>query len=284
MGAGIRGELTPDGEKPAGEIAAERSIRLLVAYDGAAYHGWQVQPELPTVQGELERALAAITGRAVRVQGAGRTDAGVHALGQVASLRVVTRLDSVRLRAALNAHLPRDIRIERAGEAPPDFAARFSALWREYRYLLARSESPFLRGRAWVPRHWPDPARMNAALLPITGEHEFTAFTTQPEGPYGCRVHEAMWSEWEGGLAFTIRSNRFLYQMVRILVGTCVEIGRGRLDPEALARILEQGDRRHAGPLAPAAGLYLIQVGYDPPWPDEAVALSARPPLRRSAR
>lgn len=244
------------------------SYRILIAYDGGPYHGWQFQPGLPTVQGELERAIQAITGKAIRIQGAGRTDAGVHALGQVASFRVETRIPAERLAAALNAHLPPSIRVLASAAAPAPFAARFSAHWRAYRYLLARRETPFTRGRAVVPRGWPALEPMRRALPAILGEHEFRAFTAQPDGPFGCRVHEATWEEWDEGFLFSIRSNRFLYQMVRILVGTSLEIGRGRREAESLATLLEGGDRRAAGPLAPACGLYLAAVGYDPPWPD----------------
>ena len=263
--------------KPASELEPEtadahpappvRNYRLLVSYEGSAYHGWQFQPGLSTVQGEIERALFAITGQAVRVAGAGRTDAGVHAIGQVATFRLATRVPEERLRPALNKHLPRSIHIRAAGEAPARFAARFSATWRRYRYLLAREQGPFLRGRAWVPRSWPDAELMRAAVAVLPGEHECGAFTTQREGPYGCLVHEASWEEWDGGVAFVIRSNRFLYQMVRVILGTCVEIGRGRMAPDAMETILASGDRRQAGPLAPAAGLYFLDVGYDPPWP-----------------
>lgn len=274
-GASTQGEhLTPPGSTAPEQEAASaqpappvRNYRLLVSYEGSAFHGWQFQPGLPTVQGEIERALLAITGQAVRVAGAGRTDAGVHALGQVATFRVATRVPEERLRPALNKHLPRSIHIRAVGEAPARFAARFSATWRRYRYLLAREQSPFLRGRAWVPRSWPDAALMSAAVAVLPGEHECAAFTTQAEGPYGCLIHEACWEEWDGGLAFVLRSNRFLYQMVRIILGTCVEIGRGRLAPDAMEAILASGDRRRAGPLAPAAGLYFLDVGYDPPWP-----------------
>ena len=118
-----------------------------------------------------------------------------------------------------------------------------------------------------MPRSWPDAGLMSAAVAVLPGEHECGAFTTQPVGPYGCLVHEACWEEWDGGLAFVIRSNRFLYQMVRVIVGTCVEIGRGRMAPDAMGAILASGDRRRAGPLAPAAGLYFLDVGYEPPWP-----------------
>lgn len=267
---------------PADAVAAplpERAYRLLVAYDGGRLHGWQLQPGLATVQGELETALHAVTGLAVRVAGAGRTDAGVHALGQVASFRCATHVPTERLRPALNAHLPPDVRVLRAEEAPLEFHARFSASWRRYRYLLAREQSPFLRGRAWVPRGWPELEPMREAVRTLPGERDFRGFTTQPDGPFGCRVHEVDWTRWDEGCAFVIRSNRFLYQMVRILVGTCVEIGRGRREPDALRRVLEGGDRRAAGPLAPAAGLYLVDVGYEPPWPADHTPVAPLPPL-----
>jgi len=250
-------------------------FRGVVAYDGGRFHGWQFQPRLPTVQGEIERALGIIVRSSSRVQGAGRTDAGVHALNQTCSFRAVTVLAPERLQAALNAHLPPDIRIRSLDEAPEGFSARFSARWRSYRYLLAREASPFWRGRAHVPRSWPDPPAMQAACEVLLGEHEFRAFTTQPEAPFGCCIHEIGWSVWRRGLVFTVRSNRFLYQMVRILVGTFLEIGRGRLRPEQMGRILEGGDRRAAGPLVPACGLYLHRVGYDPPWPEEGALETA---------
>ena len=255
------------GEEPDPPPAGARLFRAQVAYDGGRFHGWQFQPAQATVQGEIERAIAAVTAHQIRVQGAGRTDAGVHALGQVCSFDLSTRLEPPRLLAALNAHLPPDIRIFHLEEAPPGFSARFSACWRRYRYFLVRRADPFRRGRAYVPRTWPDLIRMREAAPVLVGEHEFRSFTTQPEGPFGCRVEEADWDAWGGGYVFSIRSNRFLYQMVRILV----EIGRGRIPPEAMARILAGGDRRAAGPLAPGVGLYLAEVGYDPSWPDREV-------------
>lgn len=246
----------------------ERAFRALVAYEGSEFHGWQFQPGLATVQGAVEDALFGITGMRTRVQGAGRTDAGVHALGQVADFIVATRVAPERMARALNAHLPGSVRVLAVAPAPGGFSSRFSARFRRYRYHLDRVHTPFNRGRAFVPRTWPDLHRMQAALDPLAGEHDFRAFTTQPEGPHGCFVHHLSWEERPGGLVFTVQANRFLYQMVRILVGTSLEIGRGRLDPEDMRRILQGRDRRVAGPLAPAAGLYLEEVGYEPPWPD----------------
>jgi tRNA pseudouridine38-40 synthase len=261
------------GEAGPPEEGKGRLFRGLVAYDGGRFHGWQAQPVLSTVQGAIEEAILKVSGRELRIRGAGRTDAGVHALGQVMSFTLETELAPERLRMALNAHLTPEIRVLCLEEAPAGFEARFSATWRSYRYLLAPVASPFLRGRALVPRSWPDLERMRAAAPALLGEHDFHAFTTQPEGPYGCRVDEAAWEELPGGLIFRVRSNRFLYQMVRILVGTFLDIGRGRLAPEQMGQILERGDRKGAGALAPACGLYLAAVGYDPPWPARGVKL-----------
>ncbi len=258
----------PDASPSTSATEEERRFRALVAYDGGRFHGWQFQPGLSTIQGEIERAIAATTARTIRVAGAGRTDAGVHALGQVSSFTLRTRLAPDRLRMALNAHLPPEIRIHACEEAPVGFSARQSARFRRYQYVLARRDTPFLRGRAYVPRVWPDLEAMQtaAALLP-RGERDFRSLTTQPEGPYGCRLDEARWETWDLGYLFTIRASRFLYQMVRILVGTFLEIGRGRRPPEAMPQILAAQNRSAAGPLAPAHGLYLVEVGYDPPWP-----------------
>jgi tRNA pseudouridine38-40 synthase len=274
-------DQVPASQESDDEGPLPQRFRLLVAYDGARFHGWQYQPGLCTVQGEIERALTAITGSRSAITGAGRTDAGVHALGQVASFTAQTRLEPARLRLALNAHLPPDIRIHACAEAPPDFSARFQAHWRHYHYVLMRRASPFWRGRATVPRFWPELAPMTEATAVLLGEHEFRAFTTQPEGPFGCCIRQASWREWGEGYVFSIRSNRFLYQMVRIIVGTLLEVGRGRWQAADVRRILQGMDRRAAGPLAPACGLYFACVGYDPPWPspDSAGAEAGGPEM-----
>jgi len=277
-------------DPPPVDALPERAYRALVTYDGSGFHGWQFQPGLPTVQGAIEDALFAITGQRTRVQGAGRTDAGVHALGQVADFRIRTRIVPERMARALNAHLPGSARILAVEVAPGGFSARFSARFRRYRYRIDRVHTPFNRGRAYVPRFRPSLERMQAALDPLPGEHDFQAFTTQPEGPFGCCVHSLSWEERSGGIDFTVQANRFLYQMVRILVGTMLEIGRGRLEPEEMKAILLGRDRRRAGPLAPAAGLYLEEVGYEPAWPGQSAgsdpktvhAPREQPPYRES--
>lgn len=242
-------------------------FRIQVAYDGGRFHGWQVQPREMTVQGELERALSTLTGARPRIQGAGRTDAGVHALGQVADFEVETRIPPHRMAKALNAHLPPDIRVLACEEAPPGFSARFRASWRAYEYVLARARSPFLHRYAYTPPAWPELERMQRSTATLLGEHDFRSFTSQPEGPYGCHLHDAAWTPWRGGLRFRIRADRFLYRMVRVLVGTFLQIGTGKREAGSLPQVLAARDRSAAGPLAPAQGLYLVAVGYDPGWP-----------------
>lgn len=255
----------------------EQCFRALVSYDGAAYSGWQFQPNARTVQGELERALHAVTGETIRIEGAGRTDQGVHALGQVASFRVITNLPPEKLRAAMSFHLPPDIRLHRLAHAPEDFSARFSARWRLYWYLLARERSPFSYRRAYTPKRWPELEPMNEALTSLLGEWSFRGFTTQPEGPYGCYVSEARWEESAIGLTLRLRANRFLYHMVRIVVGTSLDIGIGKRSPRTMSEVLLSENRSQAGPLAPPDGLYLAAVGYDPPWPSEDLPVDLGP-------
>lgn len=246
-----------------------RTFRAVVSYDGTRFSGWQFQPRAVTVQGEIERAIHAVTAATVRIEGAGRTDQGVHALGQVASFTLSTRLEPERLRLALNFHLPPDVRVHRLDHAPDGFSARFSARWRLYWYLLAREQSPFSRDRAHTPRRWPAIAPMNEALNFLLGEWDFRGFTTQPEGPYGCWLTEARWEEHPLGLRLRLRANRFLYHMVRIIVGTSLEIGIGKRPPPAMGEILLGRNRSAAGPLAPAGALYLAAVGYLPTWPED---------------
>lgn len=260
------------------EATEERSFRALVAYDGLHFSGWQYQPNARTVQGELERAIHAVTAQSVRIEGAGRTDQGVHAHGQVASFKVTTRLGAERLKPALNFHLSPDVRVHRLDDAPLDFSARFSARWRLYWYELAREASPFTRERAFTPKQWPTVAPMNEALAFLLGEWSFRGFTTQPEGPYGCYVSEARWEETPLGLRLVLRANRFLYHMVRIVVGSSLEVGVGKRAPIWLREILARENRSLAGPLAPAHGLYLTAVGYDPPWPLERPIDPGPPP------
>ncbi len=241
-------------------------FKLILEYEGTAYHGWQVQPGLPTIQGLLQEALAQIVGAPVQVTGAGRTDAGVHALGQVASFRADTRLDLLTLRRALNAHLPRDVVVRQAEEVPPKFDARRSARSRTYRYSILCRDHPsalLARHSLYVPHSLEFAAMARAAEL-VIGTHDFSAFragTCTAATPVRT-VLEAS-GRPEGDLwHFDITANAFLQHMVRILVGTLLEVGSGKRHPSHVGDVLAGRDRRRAGKTAPAHGLCLVEVSY----------------------
>ncbi len=235
-------------------------------YDGTAYHGWQRQPVSPTVQEVLEDRLQAITGEKVIVMGAGRTDAGVHALGQVASFRSASHLSPEEFGRALNAHLPSDIQVKRAFEARDDFHPQFGALSKTYLYLiLNRPEtSPLLLNRCWQLRHPLNMDRMSEACALILGEHDFSSFKSS-SGKTRSQVRRLTRVETcrKGSLLeFWFEADGFLKNMIRNIIGTLVDIGSGRYPPEVMGEILEARDRTKAGPCAPPQGLYLVQVRY----------------------
>jgi tRNA pseudouridine38-40 synthase len=245
-----------------------RRVRLDLAYDGTDFSGWQRQPGLRTVQGLLEERLTRIRGGdAVRVRGAGRTDAGVHARGQVADFELDERLDDAQLEQALRSVLPADLRPLRARTVPGDFHARRSARAKTYRYRLDLSSAgdPFL---ARFALHHPRPldfARISAGLDRLPGTRDWSGFTGS-----ACeienRVRTLELAELElpepHAAWLTFRADGFLTYMVRNLVGTLLEIGRGRIDPERIEEILDSGNRELAGPTAAARGLCLERVDY----------------------
>jgi tRNA pseudouridine38-40 synthase len=245
-----------------------RRIRLTVAYDGTDYLGWQYQPEGPTVQGFLEKTLKEIQVKSSRVTGAGRTDAGVHALGLVAHFDTDSRLGCTVIERALNALLPKDIRVRETEEASPDFHARYSASARCYRYSLADSNlvESVLLGRA----HWVRPIEtlehelLNqcAALLP--GEHDFLTFSSgeSHRQHHLCTIYRAEWSMGKNRLFFRIEANRFLRRMVRMLVGAMIAVAEGRAGLDDFRRALETSDRMSLAVPAPAEGLTLVRVEY----------------------
>jgi tRNA pseudouridine38-40 synthase len=246
-----------------------RRIRITVAYDGTEFHGWQVQPGLPTIQGELEKAVSEIEGRHVSVAGSGRTDAGVHAIAQVAAFTLENSIPSENLRRALNRLLPRAIRVLSVEEAPLGFHPRYDARSKTYEYRIWREEiCPPMR-RLYVYHHpYPlDEARM-AALAPLfEGEHDFSAFAASDEkdalGLSKVRRIDSsrLWREG-GELIYRVQGSGFLKHMVRILVGSLIEAGKGNLDREALLARLEPGFPGKAAPSVPASGLCLISVEY----------------------
>jgi tRNA pseudouridine38-40 synthase len=240
--------------------------RLLIEYDGRELHGWQVQPGLPTVQGNLEDALSILLRRRVAVVGAGRTDAGVHARGQVAHFVCDQRLDTHRLRRSLNGILPRSIRVLNSARAPDDFHARYSAVRRLYRYFVATEpRSLDAHARVYV-RPAPDFVQMNRAADHLRGRHDFTSFckATSETQNRVCVVTRLGWIEEArpGDWFFEIEADRFLHGMVRTVVGTLLQVGRSTREPSEVAEILASRDRRMAGPTAPPGGLVLERVTY----------------------
>ena len=244
-------------------------IALGIEYDGAAFHGFQRQANAPSVQEALETALSTVAAQPVRVTAAGRTDAGVHATGQVVSLTAPSRWAPERLRRALNAVLPRDIWVASAAAANADFHARYDARARGYVYRVGTSplaRSPFLWRRCWPLCEALDRDALDAAAARLQGEHSFRAFARsgQPHRGDRCVVHLAEWREWQpAGLRFRVVANRFLHHMVRYLVGTMVDVARGRRGTDEVAGLLEGVAGLGTSPPAPPGGLYLTDVYYE---------------------
>ncbi len=244
-----------------------RNIVLILEYDGSNYHGWQRQRGDLSIQQVLEEALQRLTGAPVKLIGSGRTDAGVHALGQVASFRTKSAIPLKAFHEGLNSMLPHDIAVLEAREALPEFHARKAALSKTYEYRLLNrpSRSPLHHHYGWWIAHKLDLEAMTAAALALPGEHDFSAFRASGSGNRNPvrKIFSARWQTHPGGwLRFTITGNGFLRGMVRSLVGTMVEIGKGKSEPALLVELLKSGERRRAGPTAPPQGLYLVEVVY----------------------
>ncbi|TAM92430.1 tRNA pseudouridine(38-40) synthase TruA [bacterium] len=244
-----------------------RTIRLVVEYDGSAFHGLQFQPALRTVAGVLEAALATLLRAPDKITAAGRTDAGVHATAQVVSFTTQSTFALHKLAPALNALLPHDLSVREAQEMPAGFSARFSARARHYRYVILNrpQRSALLHTRAHHVWHPVDVEVFNRAARGVLGEHDFRAFCgVLPEQGGTVRLVREFEAQRRGEL-ITVRvsGDGFLHRMVRVLVGTLVEMAQGRRDPDSLHAILEARDRRGAGCTAPAAGLYFAGVTYE---------------------
>jgi tRNA pseudouridine38-40 synthase len=241
-----------------------KNYKLVVGYDGTNFLGWQRQPDGRTVQGALEEAVRKITGKTTVVHGAGRTDAGVHALGQVASFRGAFRLTDEVLLRALNAVLPADVRVFSLAEAPPAFHARKSARSKVYRYRIVTAPQPRPLDRCYV-LHWPYPLRlgkMRQAARLFVRTADFSAFSSNRDRSPVRTVTRSELRRSGGEIVYTVEAAGFLRYMVRTIVGTLLEVGRGRLEPEAIEEIFRRRDRSLAGATAPARGLTLLRVDY----------------------
>jgi tRNA pseudouridine38-40 synthase len=249
-----------------------RNLKVTVSYDGAEFYGWQVQPDAPTVQGTLASAIGRITGEKVLPQGSGRTDAGVHALAQVMTFVTQSSVPTANFVKAMNDILPASVRVLEVEEAPPHFHARHSARAKTYRYRIYRESicPPFLARYVW---HYPyrlGEEEMQRAAELVVGEHDFTSFAAvdpergREDAPVS-NVRKIFSSSWEPAgdeLIYTVRGSGFLHHMVRNLVGTFILVGKGTLQVEDVAHILEARNRSSAGATAPAGGLYLVNVEY----------------------
>jgi tRNA pseudouridine38-40 synthase len=236
-----------------------------IEYDGTDFYGFQVQPARRTVQGEIERALEKLVGVETRIAGAGRTDRGVHAQGQVIGFEVEWQHSLSDLHRALNAVLARDVAILELARAPEGFHPRFSALNRSYRYTVLNRprRSPLLERTAWHVAQDLDVARMAKAAAFLVGTHDCSTFGCPPQGENAVRtVQRAEWQERGSVLTFDIQANAFLNRMVRSIVGTLVLVGWGRVSPEEFKAILQSRDRSQIRQVAPARGLCLERVGY----------------------
>ncbi len=246
-----------------------RNVRVRLAYDGSRFFGWQRQAGFPSVQQAVEEALEALVGERVTVHGAGRTDTGVHALGQVAHFHVATALSDERLPCALNAHLGEGVVVRELETCPDAFHAQRDASSKRYGYLVrtTRFRPPFGRGFChWVPEPL-DLGAMRAAAVHLRGEHDFTALANagSPRRSNVRELRSVHLVARRHALALFVEGSGFLYNMVRTIAGTLIDVGRGKLAPGDVPDILAGRDRTRAGPTAPAGGLYLLSVRYPEP-------------------
>jgi tRNA pseudouridine38-40 synthase len=268
-----------------------RNIKLTIAYDGANFHGWQVQPEVATIQGALNQAASQITQEKVIVHGASRTDTGVHALGQVAHFKTHSSLSAAEFQRALNGLLPPTIRVIAAEEAGPDFHSRWQSQAKTYRYRIYRGAvlPPFDYLRV-LHYPWPlDEDAMSAAARAFEGEHDFTSFAASSGSEEDDRDRhmtrtifssEIVRESYRDEIAYVVRGQSFLRYMVRKIVGTLIEVGKGRLSVADIPRIFEARDRNQSGPTVPPEGLYLVSIEH----PDPADSLASTSVRRRRNR
>jgi tRNA pseudouridine38-40 synthase len=244
-----------------------RNIRLVVSYDGSDFHGWQTQPGMRTVQQTLEEALDALTGERLRLNASGRTDTGVHAIGQVVNFRCDSSLEAEVFVRGLNARLPNDVVVKQAVEVAESFDANRDARRKLYRYVIHDADVPdlFMRRYCHHSRYRLDAAAMSRAAAVLLGKHDFACFETDwPNRATSVRtITHLTLNRFADWLWLDVEADGFLYNMVRAIAGTLLNVGRGYWPEEQVATILQSRDRTLAGPTAPAQGLFLIRVTYD---------------------
>ncbi len=243
-----------------------KNIKLILQYDGTVYHGFQIQPDVTTIQGVLEDTIFKLLGEKVHICGCSRTDAGVHAVQYVASFMLATPIPSKKIAFVMNNALPKDIRILSSEEADKNFHSRFSCLAKTYRYVINTNPDAdvFSKNYEWQLRHDLDANAMQMAAKHIVGEHDFRSFmTTGPEMENTTRnVHSLEIVKEDNLIKIYIKADGYLYNMVRIITGTLVSVGEGRISPDSVKEIIAKKDRNFAGPTAPPQGLALYEIYY----------------------
>ena len=243
-----------------------RNIKLTIAYDGTSFKGWQVQKNGRTVQEEIEKAIKKVFGKKCTLYGAGRTDSGVHAKGQVANFKTSSRVPINKIAIALNSHLPESISILKAEEVKESFHSRFSAKKKRYQYLIHNSakRDPFTERYAWGVSYLLDVPLMRKEAKILMGKHDFKSFqaSDKREGSSVREISSIKVTQKGTSITVDIEGDGFLYNMVRNIVGTLVDVGRGYLPAGSMKRILDKKNRKEAGPTAPAKGLVLLRVKY----------------------
>ncbi|MFC1569093.1 tRNA pseudouridine(38-40) synthase TruA [bacterium] len=241
-----------------------RIIKLIIEYDGSDFYGWQIQPDLRTVQGEIENALRSLTQQQIRIVGSGRTDTGVHALGQVVSFPYDGQLNVEVFFKGLNAVLPKDIRIHHAEVTSNGFNARKKAIRRMYRYRLFKTETAIGRQYGWYPSYKYDIELMKQASEYLLGNHEWDSFAKpRPDNPdMTAEIYDIQWHIDDMEILFEITASRFFHSMIRFIVGTLMDVGRRILTPQQFKEILDSRDLSKASAKAPACGLVLVRVDY----------------------
>ncbi|MEW6686661.1 MAG: tRNA pseudouridine(38-40) synthase TruA [Candidatus Edwardsbacteria bacterium] len=241
-----------------------RNIKLIIEYDGTNFAGWQIQPHHRTVQGTIEESIFQLLNEKVTLIGASRTDSGAHALGQVANFKTNKKLKIESIKNGLNAFLPSEIFVHQIEEVPLDFHSRFSAKSRVYQYRILFHPSPLDQRYTAVITYPLDLRKIQSASKFLIGEHDFTSFSVAKIDTEGrkCKIFKLKWKKGQDELVLEIKANRFLQGMIRTIVGTMIEVGRGKIAANKVKKILKAKDRRSAGPTAPPQGLCLVKIEY----------------------